>query len=78
MALSLNWQVVESTPGRRALLREDAEDLIREHYRLHRQLAGDADDARGSNNRYVADVLQEQVDLHFQTAVTLDLLLEEI
>ena len=63
---------------RRAILREDANDLIREHYRLHRELGGAAYEARKDGNQYVADRLTEQMNLHFQTATTLELLLEEI
>ena len=48
---------------RRETLREDARGLIREHWWFYHN---------------VSDRLEGQRDLHFQTATTLELLLEEI
>ena len=63
---------------RKKVLREDAEHLIREHYRLAAELGWEATQAYMVGNHHTGDVLTEQRDLHSQTAATLEFLLEGI
>jgi hypothetical protein len=61
---------------RREVLMEDTKELIREHWRHYHKLGGEAAEAHFNGHHGVRDARAKRAALHFQTATTLELLLE--
>jgi hypothetical protein len=58
------------------ILIQDAKELIHEHWRQYRKLGGDVAEAHFNGHHGIRDAWAKRAALHFQTATTLELLLE--